>query len=318
MLASKSSDRRGRRVVAVVVALVVAVVVSPRIASAQSCCAGTAAVTPGRLAVHEDALVGAQLRAATMLGSWNGDGAWVSNPSGTSEQDFEEDLVATLRVLRRGQVTLFAPFVETRRTGAASRGTLTDVGGGIGDVNLAARWDFTLAGESDVWPGVALLAGLTLPTGRPPDASTHALASDATGIGAFQGNLGVALEQTFGSWLVDVTALVAQRTSRTANGVTTTLGTQLTFLGAVGYTFENEAALAFVASYTREADATIQGDKADGTGNAFTQLGLSALQPIDDRWRVQGGLYLQPPMAHYGRNHTATTGVTVFFARAWS
>jgi hypothetical protein len=270
--------------------------------------------------MHEDALVGVQLRASELLGSWAADGRWIGNPSGTSEQDFEEDLVATLRVLRRGQVTLFAPFVETRRTGAASGGTLTDSGGGIGDVNLAARWDFTLAGESQVWPGIALLAGLTLPSGRPADdhAPSHPLAADATGIGAYQGSVGLALEQTFGSWLVDVTALVAQRAPRTANGVRTTLGTQLTFLGAVGYTFENDCAAAFVASYTLEGDATIDGDKEDGTGNAFTQLALTGLVPIDDRWRVQGSLYVQPPIAHFGRNHPATTGVTLFFARAWS
>jgi hypothetical protein len=317
MRGSKCSERASARVLALA-GLMLAASTAPRDAFAQSCCAGTAAVTPGRLALHEDALVGVQLRAAALLGSWAADGRYVGNPSGTSEQDFEQDLVATLRVLQRGQVTVFAPFVETRRTGATSRGPITDAGGGLGDVNLAARWDFTLAGESDAWPGVALLAGVTLPTGRAPDASTHVLAADATGIGAFQGNLGLALEQTFGSWLVDVTALVAQRTPRTANGVRTTLGTQLTFLGAVGYTFESESAVAFVASYTREADATIKGDEADGTGNAFTQLALTGMVPLDDRWRVQGSLYLQPPLAHFGRNHLTTTGMTLFFARAWS
>jgi hypothetical protein len=317
MRISKYSDAR-TSLIAIALMVAALTLTLTRSANAQSCCAGTAAVTPGRLATHEDALVGLQVRAASLLGSWDNGGAWVSNPSRTSEQDFEQDFVATARVLRRGQVSIFAPFLETRRTGAASGGTITDTGAGVGDVNLSARWDFTLAGESDVWPGVALLAGLTLPTGRAPDASTHVLAADATGIGAFQGNVGLALEQTFGPWLVDVTALVAQRTSRSANGFRTTLGTQLTFLGAVGYTFVNDAALAFVASYTREADATIDGDRADGTGSAFTQLAISGMIPIDDRWRVQGSVWVQPPIAHFGRNHPATTGVTLFVARSWS
>lgn len=313
MRSSKLADRLPS-----VVAIALAIAVVPSVARAQSCCAGSSAVTPGRLARHEDALVGLQLRAASLLGSWNVDGAWVSNPSGTSEQEFEQDAMGTIRVLDRGQVTLFVPFFETRRTGLQTNGTITSAGGGLGDVNLAARWDFTWAGASETVPGIALLAGLTLPTGRPPDAATRPLASDATGIGAFQGNVGLALEQTFGAWLVDVTALVAQRTRRSANGVETTLGTQLTLLGALGYTFENDAALAFVASYTREADATIDGQKADGTGNAFTQLALAGLLPIDDRWRVQGSLFVNPPIAHFGRSHPATTGVTFTIARTWS
>lgn len=195
---------------------------------------------------------------------------------------------------------------------------LVVVGGGIGDVNLAARWDFTWAGASETIPGIAILAGVTLPTGRAPDASTKPLASDATGIGAFQGNVGLAFEQTFGPWLVDATVLAAQRTKRSANGVETTLGTQLTFLGALGYTFDSDAALAFVASYTREADATIDGDKIDGTGNAFTQFAVTGMLPVDDRWRLQGSVFVQPPIAHFGRNHPATTGATVMVVRSWS
>src|SRR4051794_22340201 len=87
----------------------------PSRAWAQACCAGSSVLTPGRLATHEDALVGAQVRAATLFGSWNEDGRYRRSPPGTSELDFEQDLFASLRLLKRAQASLFVPLVENRR-----------------------------------------------------------------------------------------------------------------------------------------------------------------------------------------------------------
>ncbi|HEX3344475.1 MAG TPA: hypothetical protein VHS09_07865 [Polyangiaceae bacterium] len=154
----------------------------PAAARAQACCAGGSAVTPGRLELHEDALVGAELRAAALLGSYDTGGRYRANPAGDTEGDFEEDLLGAVRVLRRGQVALLVPLVETQRQDPRDGGHF---GGGIGDVNLGARYDFVLAGESRVVPGVALLGGVTFPTGKPPELASPPLAVDATGIGAF-------------------------------------------------------------------------------------------------------------------------------------
>jgi hypothetical protein len=140
-------------------------------------------------------------------------------------------------------VALLVPVVQTYRR---ARGT-SDFGGGFGDVNLSARYDFALAGESEVVPGIAALAGITFPAGRPAessDAANHPLAADATGIGAYQLNLGVALEQTAGPWLFGVTALYAKRTPRTVGAGKITLGAQWTVLAAAAYTFSNDEALA--------------------------------------------------------------------------
>src|SRR2546423_369592 len=49
-------------------------------AFAQVCCAGGGAFAPARLMVHEDALVGLQLRALDGLGSLEPNGAWVGAP----------------------------------------------------------------------------------------------------------------------------------------------------------------------------------------------------------------------------------------------
>jgi hypothetical protein len=72
-------------------------------------------VTPARLELHEDALAGALLRVGGVHGSYDTAGRYIASPSGDTEVDFEEDLFGAIRVLRRGQVALLVPLIETRR-----------------------------------------------------------------------------------------------------------------------------------------------------------------------------------------------------------
>lgn len=142
-----------RRRVALVLMTVVAVITASERAWAQACCAGSGAVTPGRLAVHEDALVAVQQRAAHAFGSFDSNGHYATPAAGSSEQDFEQDLIGAWRVpvLDRMQLAAQLPFVETRRT---TRGN-AEVGGGIGDANVSARYDFLYAGRDRYVPGIA-------------------------------------------------------------------------------------------------------------------------------------------------------------------
>ena len=287
-------------------------------ARAQACCAGTGAVTPGRLSLHESALIGAQVKASAILGSFDSSGHYASSPSGASEFDFEQDVFGALRVLKRGQITLLVPLVETRRT----NGGRSEMGGGIGDVNLGLRYDFTLAGASSIVPGIAALAGITVPTGTPPDDSDLGpLATGSTGIGAYQINAGLAVEQTFGPWLVSATVIVAQRTARTVGAGDTAiherLGAQWTALAAVAYTFPSEIALAMSASYTIEGDATINGADAIGTAHRLPTLTLSGVLPLADAWRLQGAIFDNVPITPLGLNQPAGAGLLFTVVRSW-
>src|SRR5512140_3672288 len=132
-------------------------------ARAQACCAGGSALTPGRLAPHESILVGAQARVASVFASFDSNGHYATSPAGTSEVDLEQDAFAAVRFLKRAQAALLVPIVETHRQTQANG---AEFGGFFGDANVSARYDFTIAGESKVVPGIGLLAGLTLPTGR--------------------------------------------------------------------------------------------------------------------------------------------------------
>jgi hypothetical protein len=289
-----------------------AIAAAPSRAQAQACCAGGSAVTPARLELHEEALAGIELRAGSALGSYEPGGQHLGNSPGATELDFEEDLFGAVRVLRRGQVALLVPLVETQRQTRTDGGHL---GGGIGDVNASVRYDFLVAGESLYVPGVALLAGVTFPTGTAPEAATAPLAVDATGIGAWQANVALALEQTYGPWLINATGIAAKRTARFGQ----TLGTQITLLAAGAYTFDNDAAVALSVSYAFEGDAT----NSDGTAVAesskrLTTLSLSGLWPVSDAWRLSAGLYVEPPLSGFGTNQPSVSGLTLTVIRSWS
>jgi hypothetical protein len=304
-----STSRKSRRRL-IALSPAIAAWVLPGIAHAQACCAGGSAVTPGRLELHEDALVGAQARTGVVFGSYDQNGRYIASPSGDSEVDLEQDVFGAVRVLRRGQVALLVPLVETERATPLDG---SHFGGGFGDVNLSVRYDFLLAGQSRYVPGVALLAGVTFPTGTPIESARRDV--DATGVGAFQGNLALALEQTFGPWLVNATGLVAGRTARFGE----TLGAQVTLLAAGAYTFDNDAAVALALAFAFEGDATVSGGSSlPFTSKRLTTVTVSALWPVTDSWRLLGGLFLNPPLGSLGVNQLTTGGLTLGVIRSWS
>jgi hypothetical protein len=306
-------------------ALAAAWICFPRDAHAQACCAGASVITPARLEVHEKALVGVQLRGGAVIGSYDTGGNYRSPSQGASEFDFEQDLLGAVRFSSRGQVALQVPFVETYRHGTAvgsngAAGSIGAAGGGIGDVNAAVRYDFLLAGEARYVPGVALLAGVTAPSGRPPESSRAPLNVDSTGIGAWQVNLALALEELEGPWLVNFTAIAAKRTPRGGE----TLGTQITLLLAGAYTFKNDIAVALALSYAFEGPAArgayfpeASSDHVPFSSKRLTTITASALWPIGDEWRILGSVYLDPPISALSSNQPALTGTTVTVIRSW-
>jgi hypothetical protein len=294
-------------------ALCAIVLASAGRARAQACCAGGSALTPGRLAPPDDALVGGLVRAAAGYGNFDRDGRYAANPAGEGEIDFEQDVFGAVRFLKKGQAALLVPVLETRRKIPG----YAELGGGIGDVNLSGRWDFYGAGQSTTIPGVAALVGITLPTGRAVEDAHKPLATDATGVGAVQLNAGLALEQTFGPWLFNLTGLVAKRLPRNANGVDTALATQWSALVGAAYSFPNDAGLGLLFSFTGEGDATTAGVTRPGSSRRTILLSLSGLWPITDRWRLQGSLFMNPPFSSFGVNVPATAGFTYAIVRSW-
>ncbi|HWV38091.1 MAG TPA: hypothetical protein VN033_06395 [Vulgatibacter sp.] len=273
----------------------------PAVARASPCCAG-ATVVPGRLMVHEDALVGLDLRVGRELGAFD-DGAGFNTASG-DELAFEQGIFAALRVAEKGQVAARAPLVQTYRD---LRGT-REFGGGLGDLQIEARWDFVDAGQYLDLPGIAIVASAALPTGRAPEAVERPLGTDATGTGAFQGMGGVALEHVAGDWLVSATGTVGARAARTVFGEEVPASVIWSAGATVGLMLPRDAVVALAASLTDEPAAE----------RRWLRLGISAGMPLSDEWRLQGGLFGDPPLGGFGRNQPASAGLSFVLIRSWS
>ncbi|MGH7440415.1 MAG: hypothetical protein ACRENE_32390, partial [Polyangiaceae bacterium] len=170
---------------------------------------------------------------------------------------------------------------------------------------------------------IVVLGGVTFPTGTPADApGLGPLATGATGVGAYQINLGLAVEQTFGPWLVNATGLVAQRTSRTVGSgqaaVSETLGPQWTALAAVAYTFDGAAALALSLSEVLEGDARIDGSDAPGSGHRLFSVAVSGLLPLAAHYHLQGSLSDNPPIPALSESQPADLTLTIAAVRTWN
>ena len=282
-------------------------------ARAQACCGGASALSPARLEAHEAALAGLALKVGGALGSFDGHARFAAPPRGAREVNVEQDLLAALRVLRRGQVSLSVPIVETYRS---VRG-LSEAGGGLGDTQLAARWDFVLAGDRPVLPGLAVTATLTLPTGMPPESASRPLATDATGAGVWQGAFGASFEQIYGQVLLNLTGAVAIRSARDLGGVRAQLGPAFTLSGAAGLVGHGGRALALTATLTSELDAHADGHAIDGSGKRLLRLGLTGGLPIAEGVRLQGGIYADPPIPGASKNEPSSAGVAITAIRSW-
>jgi len=277
---------------------------APAAAHAQACCVGTGLVTPARLRVFEDYGVGMQTRVRSVMGSFDTRGSYVGSRAGDDEVDLGQDLFAAAR-LGSFQAAIRIPFVETgrRETGVSA------FGGGLGDVAANLRYDLTFAGDRPWWPGVAVLAGLSVPTGRTVENSGDPTGTSATGIGSFEGNVGVAVEQVMGRTFVSLTGFVAQQTARTVDSatqtVTQTFGPRLTALVAGGYAFASELTIGgfFLGTYRRD--------------QSLVTAGAAVSYPLDDHWRVQGTLAGDLPFSGWGKSQLTGAGLTASILRVW-
>ncbi|MBX3262946.1 MAG: hypothetical protein KF782_24930 [Labilithrix sp.] len=293
----------------VALALALAALLFAGDASAQACCVGASGLTPGWLANHEQWLVGAQLRVAQTHGTYPTRGAFYE-PAVGRDARIEPSLFATARVASRGQVSFFAPLVTTRRRAGDKVETRT----APGDVTLVGRYDFIRPGEARL-PGIALLGGIVAPTGIPPDRGTGILSADVTGVGAWEANAGVSIEQVYGRVVLHGTALVGLRAPREVLGLTQRLGPRALYLLAGGYVFDGDVAVLGTVTHTSDGDATVGGEVAPGTGFRATQAALLLVVPISDTVRIRTSAFTDvPPL---GNNRQALGGTSISLLKSW-
>ena len=295
----------------VVLAVSLGLALAPRVAHAQACCATPSAFAPARLRTGEKALVGLVLGGSGVTGSFGADRSFATTSS--TEVDLSQRLFLGWAPWTRGELSLTLPFVETiRRSGGTS-----EASGGVSDARLTSRIHLIDAGQDRVVPGIQILTGLTLPTGVPADRARLPLATDATGTGAFQLDGGVALEQTFGRFLVNLTGTVAWRAARSAGRSTTQLGPLFSVFGAASYTFPNALSLAVSLAYEASLDSRVDGVEQSDSGTAKTTIGVAGSLPIARGVRLTAGLSWTPHVTGLGKNELATFGGSLGIVYAW-
>jgi hypothetical protein len=275
----------------------------PRSAFSQACCAGTNALTPARLPEHEWLLFGAQTSMRMQMGSWSEAGKYVPRPLGAAESDFELDLYAAYRTpWKRLQVAAFVPIVLTTR---AASGVVA-AGGGLGDMNFSLRLDAIDNDRYEIFPGIAVLAGVTVPSGTAPESATRPLAVDASGTGSFRGVAGLSFEKAFGPWLVDAIALMTLSAPRNVGTIEEVRAPGLAMVGAVTHVFTGGTALGASLAYNVEWDAFVDGKQVADSSRRVLHLGFFGLHPLGrGAWRVSGSVTLEPPIAGLGQNELA-------------
>ncbi len=293
--------------------LVAAILVArPAAAWAQACCAAPSLATPARLGRDEHYGVGLLLRGRNAFGAFAADGTFATTATGDVET--AQELFVAARLFARAQVAVAAPFVQTRRRAPG----LSDWGGGLGDVRASAHVELARAGERRFVPGVALLAGLSVPTGTPPDAAHGALAADATGTGSFEGSVGVELEQHFERIFTTLAGTVGQRSSRAVGDVRQSFGVRLAALATAGVTLANETAVGvFLVGSHQGAARDADGAVIDGSALALVTTGLAATSPVADGWRAQASASFDCPGAGLGRNQPTSVGLALSLLRVW-
>jgi hypothetical protein len=308
---SPSTSRDGAGAALAAALALAAILLAPRAAAAQACCVGTGLVTPARLRMFENHAVGVQTRFRSVMGSLSATGDYVPAPTGDDELDAEQDLFAATRFGAHFQAALQVPFVETGRRTAT---TGSAWGGGLGDVSVNARYDVVANGEGSRWPGIAVLGGITAPTGRAVgQQASDPLATSTTGTGSFDGNLGLAVEQIIGQGFASVTGWAAPGWSSNTHR----FRPRLTGLLAGGYTFHGDRTLGAYLLASRQSQAR------DAAGAPITDsqvvlmtAGVAGAVPLgEQQWRLQGAAFADLPA--WGRNQSTGVGLTLALLRLW-
>lgn len=288
--------------------------VAPAVAHAQACCTNTSVLFPVRVQRGDTAVLGLSVNGRGETGGYDTKGSWAGAPNGTRDVSFEQRILAAVRPWRDLQFSLGLPFVESYR---ASPG-ISEGGGGIGDLMAGARYDFIDVQNANGLPGLAVLAGITAPTGTAVDQAHHLLATDATGQGAWQGSMGVASDYIIGERIVlELTGAVTGRLARKVGDVQEQLAPLFTAAFAAAYVFEELQVVALTLAYSAEPDATIDGHSIQGSARRTTTFGVFAAVPLPERFRLQATLGADVPVVGLGQGQTTGVSLTVMALKLW-
>ncbi|MBK7585785.1 MAG: hypothetical protein IPI67_37060 [Myxococcales bacterium] len=231
----------------------------------------------------DDGVIASQLGYEHAYGSADSSGRYRAL-DGVSVDDATLTLGAAVRLVPKSVQLGAALPLRLGHRRIRSIGSATALG--VGDASLALRWTALGAGSGifapgGLFPSIDLIAGLAVPTGRPPEDSTEPTQADVTSDGSLKPSLGVKL--TFQVTPLDSVYLRAQHTLRLPRDVKIGISTRRVDLGD-----ETSVQLGYMRSLSMQWSAGALLD-ARFTGSARTD-GVQATD-ADER-RVRAGAWL--------------------------
>jgi hypothetical protein len=291
------------------------VAVGPRAARGAACCMSATAHGVGRLLNWEDAAVGLTTSMAFRLGAWSPDAEWESWGDDFAEQEWRTELWGLVGLSRRASLWLRVPWMVTHRRA----GELDELGHGLADLSLGARYELLAIGEILQLPALALSAGVTVPTGRDTEGAAEVLGSDITGRGAWVFSFGLSVEKTKLPWFVrgDAGVTVPLPAERESLGRTQRYGPGVQLAFSAGWEVAMGLVLSGIARFDWEGPIRLDGDAIDNSERYALGLGAALSWRWDPHWTLQLGADSHVFTSHLGDNQpgqvTTTLGVRYGF-----
>lgn len=252
---------------------------------AGACCMSATAVGSGRLLNWEDAAIGLNTSVAFTLGEWTQDGTWRSFDD-YDEVEVRGTLWGMARLGRRTSVSVAIPAVLNFR----SVGDQSAWGGFLGDVSAGFRWDPRLVAEdSSLVPAVAVVASVTVPTGRATGGTASGkLGENATGRGAWVISAGVILETVVMPWFarLELHTSVPMPSASGPGGGSLRFGPGLSGGLSGGHALTTELTLALAWRWLWESSHVIDGTTVEGSERFDTGLTLALSWRFDTHWTM--------------------------------
>jgi hypothetical protein len=280
-----------------------------RDAWAAACCLSSSAFGVGRLAPFEDFAILANQSFSRYAGHWDGRATWHS--ASYSESEFRTQLSGIVALHQRLELSASMPWLVTTKSASGT----DESGYGIGDTQVGFRFEPIGSGEISGVPGIALVGGMTMPSGRARSERNHPLATDITGRGAWVLSASVVLEVARMRWFVlggaGVTYSFEQDTALAGHTAQLGRGFQATVLSGVEVVPKWIASM--LAHYAYEGAVTSDGASFPGTQKHDAGVGPAVAFQWTPNWTVQAGFDTGIYVNNMGKNHdgryTATLGV---------
>jgi len=253
----------------------------------------------GRLAPFEDFAILASQSFSHYAGHWDGQSDW--HWASYSESEFRTQISGIVALNQRLELSAGMPWLVTTK----AAGGVNESGHGIGDTQVGLRFEPIGSGEIAGVPGIALVGGMTMPSGRARSEVGHPLATDITGRGAWVLSASVMLEVARMRWFVLGGAGVTYSFEKDAvlAGHTTQLGRgfQATVLSGV------EVVPKWIASmlvrYAYEGMVKYDGASVPRSQTHDAGVGPAVAFQWTPNWTVQGGFDTAIYLNNMGRNH---------------